>query len=112
MFEAVEHVFESPYVRWTQAVTDYAAQSFTPGRPLLAAAMDLSRRIHEDFEYRPGVTGVATPVASVFEQRSGVCQDFAHLMIACLRSHGLAARYVSGYLLTHPAAGQPRRIGA
>jgi transglutaminase-like putative cysteine protease len=112
VFEAIEHVFESPYVRWSHAIFDYAARSFTPRRPLLAAALDLSQRIHDDFEYRPGVTSVATPLATVFEQRRGVCQDFAHLMIACMRSHGLAARYVSGYLLTHPAAGQTRLVGA
>ncbi|HEX4355673.1 MAG TPA: transglutaminase family protein, partial [Polyangiales bacterium] len=112
VFEAVEHRFESPHVRWTSAVRDYALQSFTPGRPILSAALDLSRRIHHEFEYRPGVTNVATPVRAVFEQRRGVCQDFAHLMIACLRSIGLAARYVSGYLLTQPAEGQPRRIGS
>jgi transglutaminase-like putative cysteine protease len=112
VFEAVELAFESPHVRWNDAIADYTAQSFTPHRPLLAAAMDLSSRIHADFQYRPGVTSVATPVATVFEQRSGVCQDFAHLMIACLRSHGLAARYVSGYLRTRPAAGQARRVGA
>jgi transglutaminase-like putative cysteine protease len=74
--------------------------------------MDLSRRIHQDFEYRPGATSVATPLRTVFEQRRGVCQDFAHLFIACLRSLGLAARYVSGYLLTRPAEGQVRLIGA
>jgi transglutaminase-like putative cysteine protease len=99
-------------VRWNGAIVEYAAESFTRGRPLLAAAIDLSRRIHEDFDYRAGVTTTATPVATVFEQRNGVCQDFAHLMIACMRSHGLATRYVSGYLLTHPAAGHPRRVGA
>lgn len=112
VFEAIEHVYESPYVRWNGAIVEYAAKSFTPGRPLLAAAIDLNSRIHDDFDYRPGVTSVATPVATVFEQRNGVCQDFAHLLIACMRSHGLAARYVSGYLLTHPAAGQTRRVGA
>jgi transglutaminase-like putative cysteine protease len=112
VFEAVEHRFESPHVRWTYAVRDYAAQSFAPGRPILAAALDFSQRIHRDFEYRPGVTNVATPVRTVFEQRRGVCQDFAHLMIAGLRSMGLAARYVSGYLLTQPAPGKPRNIGA
>jgi transglutaminase-like putative cysteine protease len=112
VFEAVEHRFESPHVRWTHAVRDYAAASFTPGRPILAAALDLSQRIHRDFEYRPGVTNVATPVRAVFEQRRGVCQDFAHLMIAGLRAMGLSARYVSGYLLTQPAAGQPRLVGS
>jgi len=112
VFEAVEYCFESPYVRWTPALQSYAAESFPQGRPLLAAAMDLSRRIHKDFEYRPGATNVATPLRTVFEQRRGVCQDFAHLFIACLRSLGLSARYVSGYLLTRPAEGQIRLIGA
>jgi transglutaminase-like putative cysteine protease len=112
VFEAVEHCYESPHVRWTAAVREYAARSFTPGRPILEAALDLSGRIHGEFEYKPGATNIATPVRTVFEQRRGVCQDFAHLMIACLRSHGLAARYVSGYLLTRPPDGQPRRVGA
>jgi transglutaminase-like putative cysteine protease len=112
VFEAVEHRYDSPHVRWTQAIEEYAAVSFTPRRPILSAALDLCQRINRDFEYRPGVTNVATPVRTVFEQRRGVCQDFAHLMIACVRSHGLAARYVSGYLLTRSAPGEPRRIGA
>jgi len=112
VFEAVEHRFESPHIRWTPAVHEYAALSFPPGRPILAAALDLSQRIHRDFEYRPGVTNVATPVRTIFEQRRGVCQDFAHLMIAGLRSMGLSARYVSGYLLTQPAEGQSRLVGA
>jgi transglutaminase-like putative cysteine protease len=112
VFEAVEHRFDSPYVRWNAAIEEYAAHSFPPGRAILAGALDLSQRIHDDFEYRPGTTNTATPVRSVFEQRSGVCQDFAHLMIACLRSLGLSARYVSGYLLTHPLDGEARRVGA
>jgi transglutaminase-like putative cysteine protease len=112
VFEAVEHVFESPYVRWNDNIQAYAAQSFPPNRPVLSGAMDLSARINRDFQYRPGATSVATPVHTVFGQRSGVCQDFAHLMIACLRSLGLAARYVSGYLRTHAAAGQTRLVGA
>lgn len=112
VFEAVEHCFESPHVRWTPEIAAYAAASFPPGRPILQGALDLSRRIHSEFEYRPGTTNVATPVGTVFEQRHGVCQDFAHVMIACLRSLGLAARYVSGYLLTKPPAGQPRLLGA
>jgi transglutaminase-like putative cysteine protease len=112
VFEALEHRFESPYVRWTPAVRAYALESFPSGRPILSAVLDLSRRIHRDFEYQPGSTTTATPVRTVFELRRGVCQDFAHLLIACLRSLGLAGRYVSGYLLTRPAAGQPRLIGA
>lgn len=112
VFEAVEHCFESPHVTWDAEVKSYAAQSFTPRRPILAAVLDLNARIHRDFVYRPGATSIATPVAAVFAQRSGVCQDFAHLLIACVRAMGLSARYVSGYLLTHPAEGQPRLIGA
>lgn len=112
VFEAVEHCFESPHVQWNEQIQEYAADSFTPRRAILAAVLDLNSRIHRDFQYMPGVTNVATPVAAVFEQRRGVCQDFAHLLIACVRSMGLAARYVSGYLLTHPAEGQERLIGA
>jgi len=112
VFEAVEYCFESPLVRWSGAVHAYALESFTPGRPILEAAIELCSRIHQDFDYRPGTTNIATPLRTVFEQRRGVCQDFAHLYIACVRSMGLAARYVSGYLLTHPAEGQLRMIGA
>ena len=70
------------------------------------------RRIHREFEFEPGATTVTTSVDEVLAQRSGVCQDFAHVMIACLRSHGLPARYVSGYLLTQPPPGRPRLLGA
>lgn len=109
---ALQFIFDSPQIATSQAVRDYAAASFTSGRPLLAAALDLTERIFDEFEYRGGVSDVSTPVARVLEMRRGVCQDFAHLQIACLRSLGLAARYVSGYLLTHPPAGQPRLVGA
>ena len=112
VFEAVEHCYESPHVRWTPELHHYAAESFPRGRPILAAALDLSQRIHRDFKYTPGATSVATPVQTVFEQQSGVCQDFAHLYIACVRSMGLAARYVSGYLLTRAPEGEPERVGA
>lgn len=97
--DAYQFVFESPYARWDEATVAYAAPSFPAGRPLLAAALDLTRRIHTDFKYEPGATSVATPVADVLKHRRGVCQDFTHLEIACLRSLGLAARYVSGYVL-------------
>jgi transglutaminase-like putative cysteine protease len=110
--DAYQFVFESPYVRWDADVADYAAPSFPPDRPLLEAALDLTRRIHADFKYEPGVTSVATPVAEVLRDRHGVCQDFTHLEIACLRSLGLAARYVSGYVLNlagHPAIAGARR---
>ena len=91
---------------------EYAAESFRPCRPLVEAAIDLSTRIHRDFVYEPGFTSIATPLSEVFEHRRGVCQDFAHLMIACLRSIGLASRYVSGYILTTPSAGFGTFIGA
>ena len=110
--EAYELVFESPYVAGNDDVYEYALQSFTPGRPILAAAMDLTSRIFREFKYRGGVSDVSTPVGEVFAMRQGVCQDFAHLMIACVRSVGLAARYVSGYLLTRPAAGKEKLVGS
>lgn len=112
VFEALEHCYESPHVQWDAEIQQYAAESFTPRRAILAAVLDLNSRIHRDFQYMPGVTNIATPVSTVFEQRRGVCQDFAHLLIACVRSMGLAARYVSGYLLTHPPEGQERLVGA
>ena len=87
-------------------------QSFTPGRPILAATMDLTSRIFREFQYRGGVSDVSTPVSEVFTMRQGVCQDFAHLEIACLRSLGLAARYVSGYLLTRPPEGKEKLVGS
>jgi transglutaminase-like putative cysteine protease len=110
--EAYEYVFASPYVVGTDDVHDYALQSFTPGRPILAAAMDLTSRIFHEFQYRGGVSNVSTPVSDVFAMRQGVCQDFAHLQIACLRSLGLAARYVSGYLLTRPPEGKEKLVGS
>src|SRR6185436_19883218 len=104
--------FESPYVRWDEATVAYATPSFPPGRTLLAAALDLTRRIHADFKYAPGATPVATPVADVLKDRRGVCQDFTHLEIACLRSLGLAARYVSGYVLNLVDGKSERMVGA
>ncbi|MBK1702250.1 transglutaminase family protein [Thiococcus pfennigii] len=92
--------------------TAYAAPSFTPGRPLLAAALDLMGRIHRDFEYDPNFTTIATPIDEVLAHRRGVCQDFAHLAIAGLRGLGLAGRYVSGYLETLPPPGRPKLVGA
>jgi len=110
--DAYELVFESPYVVGDDAIRDYALQSFVPGRPILAAAMDLTSRIFREFQYRGGVSDVSTPVRDVFAMRQGVCQDFAHLMIACVRSLGLAARYVSGYLLTRPPEGKEKLVGS
>jgi transglutaminase-like putative cysteine protease len=110
--EAVEYVRESPLVAIDEAVRAFAAPSFPPGRPLFAALLDLSARVRAEFVFDQRATGVATPVREVMQLRRGVCQDFAHVMIACVRAHGLAARYVSGYIRTHPAQGQMRRTGA
>jgi len=102
----------SPHISCGTQLRDYAALSFTPGRPHLDAAMDLTQRIFDDFEFDDKATDISTPLDEVFIGRRGVCQDFAHLMIGCIRSLGLPARYVSGYILTHPPEGQPRMIGA
>ena len=107
-----QFVFDSPLLDASPALADYARESFTAETPLLAAVADLNRRIFTDFKYDSTATTVATPLAEVLAKRRGVCQDFAHLAIASLRSLGLPARYVSGYLRTHPPAGQPRRVGA
>lgn len=110
--EACQFAFDSPQVSAGDGIRAYAAESFLPGRPLLEAAIDLTHRIYRDFKYEGGVTDVWTPVEKVLEHRHGVCQDFAHLQIACLRAFGIPARYVSGYILTHPPPGQPRLVGA
>jgi transglutaminase-like putative cysteine protease len=104
--------FESPRVPLSSELAEYARVSFTPGRPYLQCVLDLTERIYHDFEFLPGSTVISTPVADVFRSRQGVCQDFAHLQIGCLRSMGLAARYVSGYIATHPPPGQERLAGA
>lgn len=103
---------DSPFIAREPALRSFAASSFPVGRPLLDAVGDLNRRIFETFTYDPSFSTLATPVLEVLEARRGVCQDFAHLMIGCLRSLGLAARYVSGYLETEPPPGQPRLVGA
>jgi transglutaminase-like putative cysteine protease len=110
--EGSEFRYPSPYVEPTPDLAAFAAAAFTPGRPLLAAAVALMHRIHDEFRFDSAATTITTPVARVLAERRGVCQDFAHLEIACLRSLGLPARYVSGYLLTDPPPGQPRLIGA
>jgi transglutaminase-like putative cysteine protease len=97
-FEAAQFVFESPHVMRGETFAAYAAPSFVKGRPILDAANDLSRRIFEEFKYDKRATTISTPIDEVLESRHGVCQDFAHLMIACFRSLELPARYVSGYL--------------
>ncbi len=100
---AVEFALPSPYVPRLRALRGYAAPSFSPGRPVAEAAIELMQRIHDDFGYESRSTEVDTPLARVFEQKRGVCQDFAHLMAGAMRMLGLPVRYVSGYLLTHAA---------
>ena len=108
---AWEFVFASPYVPRHEAFADFAKPSFVPGRPLLEAAHDLMLRIHSTMTYDGESTDVDTPALVALQQGKGVCQDFAHIMVACCRAMGLPARYVSGYMLTQPAPGQPRLIG-
>lgn len=109
---AAEFIFASPYVPHHGEFAAYARPSFGAAIPLVDAARDLMQRIHRDFTYESHSTEVNTPALQALAQRKGVCQDFAHIMIACLRAYGVPARYVSGYLLTHPAPGQPRLIGS
>ncbi len=101
----------SALVPWSEAARAYAAPSFAAGRDWLEAVADLMHRIHADFEFDAEATTVTTQVDEVLELRSGVCQDFAHVMLACLRGRGLPARYVSGYLLTDPPPGRERLLG-
>jgi transglutaminase-like putative cysteine protease len=110
--EAAEFVFASPFCPRHADFLAYARPSFAPGRGVLEAAQDLMRRIHADFVYESHSTEINTPALEALARRKGVCQDFAHIMIACLRSMGLAARYVSGYLLTHPAPGTVKLQGS
>jgi transglutaminase-like putative cysteine protease len=112
ILDAWQFVFDTPRVRSSPDLAAYARESFPAGRPLLAAVLDLTRRIHQDFRFDKTATEVATPVQTFFEKRRGVCQDFAHLQIGCLRSLGLPSRYVSGYLRTLPPPGRPRLVGA
>ena len=110
--EACRYLYASPHVTCSPELEDYARISYTPGRPQLDAALELTQRIFDDFEFDDKATEISTPLEEVLTGRRGVCQDFAQLMIGCLRSLGLPARYVSGYILTHPPAGQPRMMGA
>lgn len=109
---AREFLLESPMVKVGEALRDYAAPLFDPSRPLLSAVRELTSRIFGDFAYDPTFTTVATPLEEVLDNRRGVCQDFAHLAIGCLRALGFPARYVSGYVETQPAPGQARLVGA
>lgn len=111
-YEAVQFTFDTALTATDETVVAYARPSFPRGRPLLACLIDLNRRIHAGFAFDPEATNTRTTVKEAFELRAGVCQDLAHVGIACVRSMGLAARYVSGYLLTHPPPGRERLIGA
>lgn len=109
---AAEFAYPSPFVPWMAELAEYARPSFVAGRAWLAVAVELMQRVHDDFTYDPAATDVATPLAQAFAQKRGVCQDYAHVLIGCLRALGLPAGYVSGYLLTQPPPGQPRLLGA
>ncbi len=109
--DAMQYRYETRAVVPQPEYAYYAKSSFPAGRLISEAVADLTARIHKDFVYDPRATSVATPLKEVFEKRRGVCQDFAHFQVACLRSLGLAARYVSGYLSTNPPPGKPRLIG-
>ena len=107
-----EFLYPSPYVPYLPELRAWAAESFPAGRPIAEAALELTTRIHEGFVFDKTATSVSTPLTEVFKNRRGVCQDFAHLEIACLRTLGIPARYMSGYLRTEPPPGQPRLFGA
>jgi transglutaminase-like putative cysteine protease len=109
---AREFTFESPHVPWSPELAEFARPSFESGRPFLQCVFDLTQRIRHDFKFVAGSTKIDTQVVDVFHSGQGVCQDFAHLQICCLRSLGFSARYVSGYIATYPAPGRERLTGA
>jgi len=110
--EAREFLLNSPMVETSAALADYARPSFAPDRTLKSCVHDLTKRIFTDFAYDPGFTTIATPLADVLAHRRGVCQDFAHLQVGCLRSLGIPAKYVSGYIETLPKPGEKKLVGA
>lgn len=110
--EWLEFAHASPRIEPGPAFADFARPSFTPGRPIAEAAWDLMQRIHRHMRYESRSTEVDTPALDALRQAKGVCQDFAHILVACCRSLGVPARYVSGYLLTQPPPGQPRLVGS
>ncbi|SEA52819.1 Transglutaminase-like enzyme, putative cysteine protease [Desulfuromusa kysingii] len=112
VFAALPFLYDSPFAQRSPQLEAYARTSFPPDRPLGEATFDLMQRIYHEFKYDPGFSTISTPLSKVLSERRGVCQDFAHLGVACLRSIGLAARYVSGYIETLPPAGQERLVGA
>ncbi len=112
VMEASQFILDSPTVSVDDLLADYARPSFPAGKPLVEAVHDLMQRIYHEFKYDPEFSTIATPLKEVLAHRRGVCQDFAHLAIGCLRSQGLAARYVSGYIETMPPPGTERLVGA
>ena len=111
ILDARQYVLDSPMVTITPELADYALSSFLPNRALVDVVHDLMQRIYKDFTYDPTFTTIATPLSEVLSFRRGVCQDFAHLAIACLRAYGIAARYISGYVETLPEPGKQRLVG-
>ena len=111
-FDVQEYVYPSAFIPALPSLEAYVRPSFSAGRPVLEAVLDLTRRIHDDFTFDPKATTVATPLEQVIEKRRGVCQDFAHFQIGCLRALGLPARYVSGYLETLPPVGKSKLVGS
>ena len=109
--DVLQYIPETPMTAVIPGISDYARSSFPAGRPLFEATRELTERIYKDFDFQPGFTTVATPLSEVMQARKGVCQDFAHLAIACLRSLGLPARYVSGYIETLPPEGEDKLTG-
>ena len=112
MLEARQYTLNSPMVMRTRELQSYAERSFPAGRPVVEAVYDIMERIYRDFTYDPHFTTLATPLSDVLKHRRGVCQDFAHLAIGCLRTQGLAAKYISGYIETLPPPGEEKLIGA
>lgn len=112
VIQAKEFCLDSPMIRATKELADYARPSFSSNRSLHACVAELTSRIYNDFSYTPGFTNIATPLSEVFEHKKGVCQDFAHLQVGCLRAMGIPAKYVSGYMETLPPPGQEKLVGA
>jgi transglutaminase-like putative cysteine protease len=110
--EIRQFYLESSHVPFIDGIREYALKSFSPGRPIMEAMLDLNARIFKDFAFTPGFTDISTPLKKVFEHKKGVCQDFAHFSLACLRMLGLSARYVSGYIETFPPPGKPKLVGS
>ena len=111
LLDIKQYLFQTPMTVWDDEILEFARKSLSPGRPVFEAALELTKRIFTDFEYKPGYTTISTPLSVVMKQRKGVCQDFTHLAIACLRAVGLPARYVSGYIETLSPEGVEKLIG-